>query len=137
MLPAPEVVTPFRAPSHPYGPGHRGVDLGGAPGGPVLAARAGTVVFAGPVGGRDLVSVLHDDGLRTTYEPVQPMVETGAVIRAGDVIGFLQPGHAGCAAQACLHWGIRRDRNEYLDPLVLLRPPRVRLLPVPIPWPDG
>lgn len=137
MLPAPAVVTPFRAPSHPYGPGHRGVDLGGTPGGPVLAARAGTVVFAGPVGGRDLVSVRHDDGLRTTYEPVLPVVETSAVIRAGEVIGLLQPGHAGCAAQACLHWGVRRDRNEYLDPLVLLRPPRVRLLPVPIPWPDG
>jgi murein DD-endopeptidase MepM/ murein hydrolase activator NlpD len=136
MLPAPAVVTPFRAPSHPYGPGHRGVDLGGAPGGAVLAARAGTVVFAGPVGGRDLVSVLHDDGLRTTYEPVQPVVEAGAVIRAGEVIGLLQPGHA-CVAQTCLHWGVRRDRNEYLDPLVLLRPPRVRLLPVPIPWPDG
>jgi murein DD-endopeptidase MepM/ murein hydrolase activator NlpD len=137
MLPAPAVVTPFRAPSHPYGPGHRGVDLGGAPDGPVLAARDGTVVFAGPVGGRDLVSVLHDDGLRTTYEPVLPVVETGAVIRAGEVIGLLRPGHAGCAGQVCLHWGVRRDRNEYLDPLVLLRPPRVRLLPVPSPWPDG
>jgi murein DD-endopeptidase MepM/ murein hydrolase activator NlpD len=137
MLPAPAVVTPFRAPSHPYGPGHRGVDLSGAPGAPVLAARAGTVVFAGPVGGRDLVSVLHDDGLRTTYEPVLPVVETGAVIRAGEVIGLLQPGHAGCAAQACLHWGVRRARTEYLDPLVLLRPLRVRLLPVPVPWPQG
>jgi hypothetical protein len=31
---------------------------------------------------------------------------------------------------------VRRDRLEYLDPLVLLRPPRVRLLPVPEPWPD-
>jgi hypothetical protein len=59
------------------------------------------------------------------------------VIQAGEVIGLLQPGHGGCAAQACLHWGVRRDRNEYLDPLVLLRPPQVRLLPVPIPWPDG
>jgi hypothetical protein len=33
---------------------------------------------------------------------------------------------------------VRRDRLEYLDPLVLLRPLRVRLLPVPVPepWPD-
>ncbi|WP_433558589.1 M23 family metallopeptidase [Pseudonocardia xinjiangensis] len=137
LLPAPAVVTPYRAPAHPYGPGHRGVDLVGAPGQPVLAARAGTVVFAGPVAGREIVSVQHDDGLRTTYEPVGPMVAAGAVVRAGEVIGLLRPGHAGCPAQACLHWGLRRDRTDYLDPLVLLRPPRVRLLPVPVPWPDG
>jgi hypothetical protein len=42
----------------------------------------------------------------------------------------LEPGHAGCPAPACLHWGVRRERLEYLDPLVLLRPARVRLLPV-------
>jgi hypothetical protein len=135
LVPAPAVVTPFRAPAHPYGPGHRGVDLAGSPLQPVVAARGGMVVFAGPVGGRDLVSVQHDDGLRTTYEPLQPMVRAGAVVLPGEVIGLLQPGHAGCAAPACLHWGVRRDRADYLDPLVLLRPLRVRLLPVPVPWP--
>lgn len=137
LVPAPAVVTPFRAPAHPYGPGHRGVDLAGAPLQPIVAARGGTIVFAGPVGGRDLVSVQHDDGLRTTYEPLQPTVRAGAIVLAGEVIGLLQPGHAGCATPACLHWGVRRDRADYLDPLVLLRPLRVRLLPVPVPWPDG
>ncbi|MDT7648625.1 MAG: hypothetical protein QOI36_31 [Pseudonocardiales bacterium] len=137
LFPAPAVITPFRAPTHPYGPGHRGVDLAGSPLQPVTAARGGTVVFAGPVGGRDLVSVQHDDGLRTTYEPLQPTVRAGAVVLAGEVIGLLQPGHAGCGAPACLHWGVRRDRTDYLDPLVLLRPLRVRLLPVPVPWSTG
>jgi len=130
------VLNPYRAPAHRYGPGHRGVDLAGSPGQPVVAARGGTVVFAGPVGGRELVSVQHDDGLRTTYEPVAPVVAAGAVVPAGEVIGLLRPGHAGCPAQTCLHWGVRRDRTDYLDPLMLLRPPRVRLLPVPVPWPD-
>jgi murein DD-endopeptidase MepM/ murein hydrolase activator NlpD len=110
------------------------VDLAGAAGQPVVAARGGTVVFAGLVAGRPLVSVQHDDGLRTTYEPVQPSVAAGDVLAAGAVLGLLQPGHAGCAA-ACLHWGLRRDRTDHLDPLVLLRPARVRLLPVPVPWP--
>jgi murein DD-endopeptidase MepM/ murein hydrolase activator NlpD len=110
------------------------VDLAGEPGVAVLAARGGAVVFAGPVGGRPVVSVQHDDGLRTTYEPLLPAVRAGAVVAAGDVLGALLAGHAGCPA-ACLHWGVRRDRTEYLDPLVLLRPARVRLLPVPDPWP--
>lgn len=134
MLPPPVVRTPFRAPAHAYGPGHRGVDLGGAVGQPVAAARAGIVVFAGVVAGRSLVSVQHDDGLRTTYEPVTPIVVAGDVVPAGAVLGTLAPGHAGCP-ETCLHWGVRRDRLDYLDPLVLLRAPRVRLLPVPDPRP--
>jgi murein DD-endopeptidase MepM/ murein hydrolase activator NlpD len=109
----------------------------GAAGQPVLAARSGTVVFAGPVGGRGVVSVRHDDGLRTTYEPVRAAVPAGAAVGAGDVIGLLEPGHPGCAGAVCLHWGVRRGHLEYLDPLVLLRPPEVRLLPVPDPWPAG
>jgi murein DD-endopeptidase MepM/ murein hydrolase activator NlpD len=135
LLPAPEVLVPFRAPAHAYGAGHRGADLAGEPAQPVLAARGGTVVFAGPVAGRPLVSVQHDDGLRTTYEPVRPVVAAGDVVAAGAVLGLLEPGHRGCP-RTCLHWGVRRDRTAYLDPLVLLRPARVRLLPVPDPWPD-
>ena len=137
LLPVPSVLAPFRAPTHAYGPGHRGVDLAGRAGQPVLVAHAGTVVFAGPVAGHGVVSVQHDDGLRTTYEPVSPAVPAGAVVRAGDVLGMLEAGHAGCPAPVCLHWGVRRDRLDYLDPLVLLGPARVRLLPVPDPWPDG
>jgi murein DD-endopeptidase MepM/ murein hydrolase activator NlpD len=50
-------------------------------------------------------------------------------VRRGDLLGMLSAGHAGCAAAACLHWGLRRGET-YLDPLSLLRPPRVRLLPL-------
>ncbi len=129
------MLTPFGAPDNPFGPGHRGVDLAGTLGQPVLAARAGTVVFAGPVAGLGVVSVQHDDGLRTTYEPLVPAVRAGAVVVAGQVLGTLAAGHRGCRSP-CLHWGVRRDRLEYVDPLVLLRPLHVRLLPVPEPWPD-
>lgn len=134
LLPAPALVTPFRGPDQPFGPGHRGADLAGAPGQAVLAARRGTVIFAGPVAGRGSVSVQHDDGLRTTYEPVTPLVAAGQQVSAGEVVGLLEPGHGSCPG-TCLHWGARRDRLVYVDPLVLLRPPRVRLLPVPQQWP--
>jgi murein DD-endopeptidase MepM/ murein hydrolase activator NlpD len=135
LLPPPSIRTPFGAPENPFGPGHRGVDLAGSVGQPVLAARGGTVVFAGSVAGHGVVSVQHDDGLRTTYEPLAPAVHAGAVVAVGAVLGTLVAGHRGCPSP-CLHWGVRRDRLEYVDPLVLLRPPRVRLLPVPDPWPD-
>ncbi|MDK3257781.1 murein hydrolase activator EnvC family protein, partial [Blastococcus capsensis] len=125
----PVVGRPFEPPPHRYGPGHRGVDLVGAPGAPVLAAGDGVVAFAGMVAGRPVVSIDHADGLRTTYEPVERSVGAGARVTPGSPIGTLAAGHDGCPATGCLHWGLRRG-EDYLDPLALLRPPRIRLLPM-------
>ena len=125
---------PFEAPPHAYGPGHRGVDLAGPTGAPVLAAGDGVVAFAGMVAGRPVVSIDHAGGLRTTYEPVDPSVGAGQVVARGSPVGVLSAGHAGCSVEACLHWGLRRGQT-YLDPLALLRPPRIRLLPLHGPAP--
>ena len=123
-----DVVRPFAPPSSAFGPGHRGVDLGGEAGEPVLAPGAGTVRFAGDVAGRPVVSIEHAGGLRTTYEPVRPAVAAGAAVAPGQVIGHLEPGHLGCTTAACLHWGAKRG-EEPLNPLGLLSGGRVRLLP--------
>jgi len=122
------VTRPFDPPPGPYAPGHRGADLGAVPGAPVLAAGDGVVAFAGRVAGRPVVSIDHAGGLRTTYEPVEPSVAAGQAVARGSPIGTLLAGHAGCPAADCLHWGARRGET-YLDPLSLLRPVRVRLLP--------
>jgi len=124
----PPVVRDFHPPPHPYGRGHRGVDLAGTPGTAVLAAAAGTVVFAGPLAGRGVLSIDHAGGLRTTYEPVLASVVAGDVVARGQQIGTLEAGHGGCTAAACLHWGLRRGA-EYLDPLQLLAPGPLRLMP--------
>ncbi|WP_018334816.1 M23 family metallopeptidase [Actinomycetospora chiangmaiensis] len=129
------VVRRFLPPPTPYGRGHRGVDLAGTAGGPVVAAGAGTVVFAGMLARRGVVSVQHAGGLRTTYEPVRATVPVGAVVARGTVLGALDPGHAGCGAVACLHWGLRwahppgAAREQYLDPLLLVGLGRTRLWP--------
>jgi murein DD-endopeptidase MepM/ murein hydrolase activator NlpD len=75
------------------------------------------------------VSIDHADGLRTTYEPVTPLVTAGQQVRAGDMVGRLDAGHPGCPVVACLHWGLRRGET-YLDPLALVGLARVRLLPL-------
>ena len=126
---APRVVRPFDPPARPWLSGHRGVDLAGAPGSTVRAAGAGRVRFAGLVAGRPVISIDHARGLRTTYEPVEPVVRVGDEVAAGDPIGQLVSGHPGCAVAACLHWGLRRG-DIYLDPLSLLGLGRVRLLPL-------
>lgn len=136
LPPVPVVEAPFREPTHRYGPGHRGVDLAAEAGTPVRAAAAGTVVFAGVLAGRGVVSVQHPDGLRTTYEPVAAVVTAGTPVVAGAPLGTVVTGHRGCRA-TCLHWGARRDRGTYLDPLLLVVPRRVRLLPLPAPVMPG
>ena len=74
----PAVVRAFEPPPQPWLAGHRGVDLGAAPGAQVRAAGAGTVHFA------------------------------GRAVARGSPIGSLRAGHAACPVVACLHWGLRR-----------------------------
>lgn len=128
-LPAPvTVVRGFLVPEHPYGPGHRGADLGAAPGTHIQAARAGVVGFAGWIGDRWVVTIVHG-ALRTTYEPARPLVHEGDAVAAGTAIGLLEPGHHDCPVPACLHWGVLRG-SEYLDPLRFFRRITPRLLPL-------
>ncbi|HZM83582.1 MAG TPA: M23 family metallopeptidase [Candidatus Limnocylindrales bacterium] len=121
------IVRPFDPPPRPWLPGHRGVDIEAPAGSLVRAAAGGVVWFAGMVASRPLVSISHPNGTRTTYEPVKPLVSAGDIVAAGDVIGTLSTGHAGCG-KPCLHWGLRQGET-YLDPLSLLGLARVRLLP--------
>ena len=133
LKPRPAVLRIFDAPSPNWNRGHRGVDLAGAPRQPVYAAGAGTVVFAGELAGRTLVSIAHPGGLRTTYEPIRPTVRVGQLVDAGAVVGELESGHAGCPVAACLHWGAMwgaASRADYVDPLGLLASTPIRLKPL-------
>ncbi len=133
LRPAPAVTRGFDAPSPDWRPGHRGVDLAGKPGQPVYAAGAATVVFAGSLAGRPVVSLAHPGGLRTSYEPVRAAVRAGQAVTAATVIGSLATGHTGCRAAACLHWGAMwgpASGARYVDPLGLLRSTPVRLKPL-------
>jgi len=125
----PLVLTPFAPPANRFGAGHRGVDLAAAEDASIVAAGPGVVVFAGDLAGRGVVSIEHAGGLRTTYEPVTASVTVGSSVVAGQVIGALQAGHAGCAPATCLHWGARLPDRVYVDPMSLLQRWRVRLLP--------
>lgn len=116
----------FTAPAHPYGPGHRGVDLAAEPGATVRAALPGLVTFAGEVAGRGWVTVDHGGGLDTTYGVLDPrLVTAGQRVHGGRPLGHLgdDAGH--------LDWGARLH-GDYIDPLRLLsrwRPHLVGLRP--------
>ncbi|MEJ1111893.1 M23 family metallopeptidase [Kribbella sp. CCNWLW197] len=128
LQPRPRVVRGFDLPSKPWLPGHRGVDLSGSPGQPVLAATSGTITYAGQLAGRGVI-VLSTGPRRTTYEPVVPAVAVGAVVTPGTVIGRLSAAGSHCAPATCLHWGLVQGK-QYLNPLTLLPDRPVRLLPL-------
>ncbi|MCV7205954.1 peptidase M23 [Mycolicibacterium peregrinum] len=133
VSPRPAVTRGFDAPSPNWNRGHRGVDLAAAPDQPVYAAGPGTVVFAGVLAGRPVVSLAHPGGLRTSYEPVQAAVRPGQSVGVGQLLGTLVEGHPGCAATACLHWGAMwgaAARADYVDPLGLLAETPIRLKPL-------
>lgn len=131
LRPSPEVVAGFDPPLDPWGSGHRGVDLLGVAGQPVLAALPGRVTFAGTLAGRGVVVVSHGD-TRTTYEPVSADVVVGESVAAGGRLGQLELFGSHCFPRACLHWGWLRG-EVYLDPLDLVGGGPIRLLPL---WSD-
>ena len=128
LSPQPTVEHVFDAPDGPYTAGHRGVDLLGRIGQPVRAVDAGTVVYAGRVGGVGVVSLETAAG-RVTYQPVSASVRRGDTVRAGSVVGHLQDAGSHCVPRACLHLGLI-VAGEYQDPLRLLGGGPVRLLPL-------
>ncbi len=133
LRPRPAVVRGFDAPSPDWHPGHRGVDLAGAPGQPVYAAGDSAVVFAGLLAGRPVVALAHPGGLHTSYEPVRASVRVGQLVTAATVVGELVAGHPGCPAAACLHWGAMwgpASAADYVDPLGLLGSTPIRLKPL-------
>jgi murein DD-endopeptidase MepM/ murein hydrolase activator NlpD len=121
------VVRGFEAPAGPYGPGHRGVDLGAPAGTAVAAPAAGRVSFAGPVAGSLWVSLLVAPGVVVAVGPLlDAAVATGEGVRAGARVGRLAAGHGGA-----VHLSLRVD-GGYVDPLPwLVGRPRPRLVPLP------
>jgi murein DD-endopeptidase MepM/ murein hydrolase activator NlpD len=132
LTPEPTVERGFDPPEHPWGPGHRGVDLIGSVGQPVRSALPGRVSWVGVLAGRGVVVVDHG-ATRTTYEPVDAGVAIGANVVAGARIGTLELAGSHCLPRACLHWGWL-EGESYLDPLRLVGAGPVRLLPL---WRDA
>lgn len=128
LSPLPRVVRSFDPPESEYGPGHRGVDLEAGSGQAVQAVASGTVTHSGSVGGRGTVTVLHDSGVSSTYEPLEDRIGEGSAVASGDLLGTIGSSDH-CAVGVCLHLGARLG-GEYLDPLLLLTRARIILLPL-------
>lgn len=104
------VVDPFRPPEAPWLPGNRGLEYAPTSGLTVGAIGPGVVTFAGPVAGSLHVTIVHPDGLRSTYSYVAVIrVRAGQAVAAGEPVA---------TAADRFHLGVRRG-DRYLDPASL------------------
>ena len=123
-----EVITPYRNGADPYASGqHRGIDIAGDPGAPVVAAAAGEVRFAGTAGSSGLtVSIRTSDGrFDTSYLHLSSTaVREGDRIGTGERIGAVGSSGIRSTERAHLHFGVRDSgsRHAYHDPLGFLGP---------------
>jgi murein DD-endopeptidase MepM/ murein hydrolase activator NlpD len=115
------VIRGYDPPTSPYGSGHRGIDIAAPLATPVLAAEAGTVTFAGKVGGHLFVTVNHGGGLASTYSWLSELrVRKDDAVARGQVIALSGAGHPGISPSH-LHFGVKLD-GAYVDPLDYLSP---------------
>ncbi|MFC5369860.1 M23 family metallopeptidase [Arcanobacterium bovis] len=120
------VVRPFQIGEHDWESAHRGVDLKVASDLTVYAPDDGIVSFVGEINFRPVLSITHESGIRTTYEPVYSELPVGTEVKRSDPIGSVLIGH--CSMRICLHWGAKTAANAYINPIFLLEPQVIRLL---------
>jgi murein DD-endopeptidase MepM/ murein hydrolase activator NlpD len=110
------VIRGFDPPDTPYGSGHRGIDIVVSVGTSVLAAAAGVVTFAGPVGGRLFLTIDHGAGLESRYSFLSGLtVRRGDAVSEGQVVARSGTGHVGDLVPN-LHFGMLLE-DVYVDPL--------------------
>ena len=108
---------------------HRGIDLAGHYGDPVLAADGGVVIFSGVYSGYgNLVEIEHDNGDVTYYaHNSRNLVKEGDIVYQGDIIA--EQGATGVASGVHVHFELHPEGGAAVDPIPYLpeegTPPRL------------
>ena len=109
-----------------WGRMHNGIDLAGRYGSPILAATAGTVLYAGPESGYGEVLKIQDwDGTQTWYGHMSKfLVKAGDKVTPGQEVALV--GAAGDATGPHLHFEVRVNGNP-VDPIPFLAARGIRI----------
>lgn len=119
-----EVTRGFEAPTSKWSAGNRGLEYRVREGQPIRAAGPGTVTFAGVIASSRYVTVLHADGIKTTYSYLDTIYVTeGQSVQVSDLLGL---------ASDRFQLGARRG-DQYLDPQQLFQRDRAYLVPLDAP----
>lgn len=117
-----EIQEDYLAPASKYGSGHRGVDFQLAPYSEINSPADGTLVFAGKVVNRNVVTLRTESGL-ASFEPACTNFSIGEQIKQGEPFAFhCQAGpDYEYHCQNCVHFSAR-DEYGYLSPMQLIEP---------------
>jgi len=98
---------------------HEGIDIAAPSGTPIWAAAAGTVIYAGWLGGYgNLVVVDHGNGLATAYAHASAvLVSVGQSVGQGETVSLV--GSTGNSSGPHLHFEVRVNGSA-VDPLLYL-----------------
>ena len=108
---------------------HRGIDLAGHYGDPILASDGGVVIFSGVYSGYGLlIEIEHDNGDITYYaHNSKNLVEVGDIVYQGDIIA--EQGATGVASGVHVHFELHPEGGAAVDPIPYLpeegTPPRL------------
>lgn len=107
---------------------HHGIDIAAPAGTPITAARAGTVQFAGWLGGYGQLVILdHGGGLTTYYgHASRLLVRVGDPVQRGQLVARV--GTTGNVTGPNVHFEVRNNKVP-LDPLAFLQNQRSQPLP--------
>ena len=121
------IINEYTPPSERWLAGHRGVDIEASSSTEaVYASCSGRVVYAGKLVDRYVISLEHTGNIRTTYEPVEPVVHIGDHVEKGQLIGYINGNH--CGDISCIHWGAKTARYDYINPMSLINGKHIHLI---------
>ncbi len=98
-----------------WGRSHQGIDIGGAEGSDIRAAKSGIVVYAGWADGYGNYLILdHGDKLKTAYGHCSILLaKEGDAVEQGQIVAKM--GNTGNSTGPHLHFEIQKD-NIFLNP---------------------
>ncbi len=102
-----------------WGRMHKGIDISGKLGTPIIASKDGRVIYTGTRGGYGKTVMLeHDKNFVTLYAHLSSIkVVNGDIVKQGDVIGYM--GSTGKSTGSHLHFEIQKD-GKARNPLFFL-----------------
>lgn len=100
-----------------WGAHHDGIDVGAPGGAPIVTAKTGTVVLAGPAGNfGNCVAVEHDSGEIVYYAHMSAVAcSVGQRVNKNQLIGYV--GTTGNSTGNHLHMEVYSDADELVNPL--------------------
>lgn len=100
---------------------HCGSDIAASPGSRVTASASGRVSFAGHTPLGNCVSIKHENGVKTTYLPLEKItVSSGDSVQRGQTIGYVSAAGDGSSSGSHLHAGAIFG-GKYINPETLWR----------------